>query len=43
MTPHAPDFALAGESYWAQQVEIPATTVSAWSTLAVGGKDEALR
>jgi hypothetical protein len=31
------------EAYWAQQVEIQATAVSAWSLLAAGRKDEALR
>ena len=33
----------ANERYWAQQVEIQATAVSAWSALAAGRKEEALR
>jgi hypothetical protein len=33
----------ANEPYWAQQVEIQATAVAAWSALAVGKKEEALR
>jgi hypothetical protein len=33
----------ANERYWAQQVEIQATSVSAWSALAVGKNQEALR
>ncbi len=33
----------ANEPYWAQQVEIQATTVSAWSALAAGKNEEALR
>ena len=33
----------ANERYWAQQVEIQATAVSAWSALAVGKNEEALR
>jgi hypothetical protein len=33
----------ANESYWARQVEIQATAVAAWSALAVGKKDQALR
>jgi hypothetical protein len=33
----------ANERYWAQQVEIQATAVSAWSALAVGKNKEALR
>lgn len=33
----------ANESYWAQQVNIQATAVSAWSALAAGRKAEALR
>ena len=33
----------ANEPYWAQQVEIQATAVSAWSTLAAGKNEEALR
>jgi hypothetical protein len=33
----------ANERYWAQQVEIQATAVSAWSALAAGKNDEALR
>jgi hypothetical protein len=31
------------EAYWAQQVEIQATAVSAWSALAAGRHEEALR
>jgi hypothetical protein len=31
------------ESYWARQVEIQALAVAAWSTLAAGAQDEALR
>ncbi|MFT3905599.1 MAG: hypothetical protein QM718_04770 [Steroidobacteraceae bacterium] len=34
--------AKAGESYWAQQVEIQATAVSAWTALAAGRNEEAL-
>jgi hypothetical protein len=33
----------ANERYWAQQVEIQATAVSAWSALAAGKNEEALR
>lgn len=33
----------ADEHYWAQQVEIQATAVSAWAALAAGGNAEALR
>ena len=33
----------ANEHYWAQQVEIQATAVSAWSALAAGKNEEALR
>ncbi len=33
----------ANEEYWAQQVEIQANAVSAWSLLAAGKKQEALR
>jgi tetratricopeptide (TPR) repeat protein len=33
----------ANEPYWARQVEIQATAVAAWSALAVGKKEEALR
>jgi hypothetical protein len=33
----------ANETYWAQQVEIQATAVSAWSALAAGRNEEALR
>lgn len=33
----------ANEPYWARQVEIQATAVAAWSELAVGKKEEALR
>lgn len=33
----------ANEGYWARQVEIQATAVAAWSALAVGRKEEALR
>jgi len=33
----------ANERYWAQQVEIQATAVSAWSALAAGKEQEALR
>jgi len=33
----------ANEPYWALQVEIQATAVAAWSALAVGKKEEALR
>ena len=33
----------ANEPYWARQVEIQATAVAAWSALAVGRKEEALR
>ena len=33
----------ANERYWAHQVEIQATSVSAWSALAVGKNQEALR
>jgi hypothetical protein len=33
----------ANELYWAQQVEIQATAVSAWSALAAGKHEEALR
>ncbi len=33
----------ANEPYWAQQVEIQATAVSAWSALAAGKNKEALR
>ncbi len=33
----------ANEAYWARQVEIQATAVAAWSALAVGRKEEALR
>jgi len=33
----------ANERYWAQQVEIQATAVSAWSAFAAGRKDDALR
>ena len=33
----------ANEAYWAQQVEIQATAVSAWSALAAGRSEEALR
>jgi hypothetical protein len=35
--------AKANERYWAQQVEIQATAVSAWSALAAGKNDDALR
>jgi hypothetical protein len=35
--------AKANERYWAQQVEIQATAVSAWSALAAGKNEEALR
>jgi hypothetical protein len=35
--------ARAGERYWAQQVEIQATAVSAWSALAEGKNEDALR
>jgi hypothetical protein len=35
--------AKANERYWASQVEIQATAVSAWSALAAGKKEEALR
>ena len=34
---------MANEPYWAQQVEIQALAVAAWSALAMGAKDEALR
>jgi hypothetical protein len=34
---------MASEPYWAQQVEIQALAVAAWSALAMGAKDEALR
>ncbi len=33
----------ANERYWAQQVEIQATAVAAWSALAAGRNEEALR
>jgi hypothetical protein len=33
----------ANEHYWARQVEIQATEVSAWSALAAGKKEDALR
>jgi len=33
----------ANERYWAQQVDIQATAVSAWSALAAGKQEEALR
>ncbi len=33
----------ANERYWAQQVDIQATAVSAWSALAAGKNEEALR
>jgi hypothetical protein len=33
----------ANERYWAQQVEIQATAVSAWAALAAGKNEEALR
>jgi hypothetical protein len=33
----------ANEHYWAQQVEIQATAVSAWSALAAGRNEQALR
>jgi hypothetical protein len=33
----------ANERYWAQQVEIQATVVSAWSALAAGNSEEALQ
>jgi tetratricopeptide (TPR) repeat protein len=33
----------AHESYWARQVEIQATAVAAWSALATGKSEEALR
>ena len=33
----------AGDPYWARQVEIQALTVAAWSALATGAKEEALR
>jgi tetratricopeptide (TPR) repeat protein len=33
----------ANEYYWAQQVEIQATAVSAWSALTVGKNEDALR
>lgn len=33
----------AGERYWAQQVEIQAAAVSAWSALAAGENEKALR
>ena len=33
----------ANEPYWAQQVEIQATAVAAWSALAAGKNEEALR
>ena len=33
----------ANELYWAQQVEIQALTVAAWSALAMGATEEALR
>ena len=33
----------AKEMYWARQVEIQALAVAAWSALAVGAKEEALR
>jgi hypothetical protein len=33
----------ANEPYWARQVEIQALTVAAWSALATGAKEEALR
>ena len=33
----------ANEPYWARQVEIQATAVAAWSALAAGKKEEALR
>jgi hypothetical protein len=33
----------ANERYWARQVEIQALTVAAWSALATGAKEEALR
>jgi hypothetical protein len=33
----------ANERYWAHQVEIQATAVSAWSALAAGKKEDALR
>ena len=33
----------ANERYWAQQVEIQATAVSAWSSLVAGKNEEALR
>ena len=35
--------AKAGEPYWSLQVEIQATAVAAWSALAVGSNEEALR
>jgi hypothetical protein len=35
--------AKANERYWAQQVEIQATAVSAWSALAAGKNEDALR
>ena len=35
--------ATANERYWSQQVEIQATAVSAWSALAAGRTEEALR
>jgi hypothetical protein len=33
----------ANEPYWAQQVEIQATAIAAWSALAAGKNEEALR
>ncbi len=33
----------ANEAYWARQVEIQALAVAAWSTLATGAREEALR
>jgi len=35
--------AQAGETYWAKQVEIQELAVAAWSSLATGSKDQALR
>ncbi len=35
--------AKANERYWSRQVEIQATAVSAWSALAAGNKEDALR
>ena len=34
---------MANEPYWARQVEIQALAVAAWSALAMGAKEEALR